>query len=525
MRAKKDKVKAEYGDFQTPDDLAGKVVKLIGSLGFEAASILEPTCGLGNLLLPALQRFGGCVPAVGVDINPDYLGRAASRLSNADKARTTLVQADFFATDWDRLLAELAAPVLVLGNPPWVTNADLGTLRSGNLPRKSNFQGLAGLDALTGKSNFDVSEWMLLRLGSVLAKRSGTLAMLCKTAVARKVMMQFWKAELPVDRASVYRIDAHSAFGAAVDACLLVCTMGKTRGNRVCACWDSLDDATAASAFGLEGDDLVADVELYRRWRHLAGPSSHTWRSGIKHDCASVMELRRTPGGYLNGLDEVVDLEDDFVFPMLKSSELQGDEPAVPTRWMVVPQRSVGEETRHIERQAPKTWRYLIEHAALLDRRGSSIYRGKPRFSVFGVGDYSFAPWKVAISGLYKALRFRVVGPVDGRPVVLDDTVNLIPCRDENEAEYIATLLKSEAAQGFFRAFTFWDAKRPVTIDLLRRLSFDKLVRELGSEDALAAYAAEAAAGAAGVARAAEVAERAQQVADLRRLLDVGGGR
>ena len=485
MKARKDKVKAEFGDFQTPDELAGRVVKLLGKLGIKPASILEPTCGLGNLLVPALKEFSGSTVAVGVDINPKYLEHAADRIPSGDRSRTRLIQADFFATDWDRLMAELPEPVLALGNPPWVTNADLGTLGSDNLPRKSNFQRLTGLDALTGKSNFDVSEWMLLRLGGVLAKRSGALAMLCKTAVARKVMAQFWRANLPVASATLYRIDAKSAFGAAVDACLLICLLGRTQGSRECLCFDSLDDETTAGAFGLEGDDLVADVGLYRQWRHLSGPSAHTWRSGIKHDCASVMELRRTASGYLNGLDEVVELEDDFVFPMLKSSELQGEGPPVPTRWMIVPQRSVGEETRHIERLAPKTWRYLSTHAPLLDRRGSSIYKGKPRFSVFGVGDYSFAPWKVAISGLYKALRFRVVRPMDGRPVVLDDTVNFIPCRDQEEAEYFAMLLGSEAAQGFLRAFTFWDAKRPITIDLLRRLSFDKLAGEVGTRDVM----------------------------------------
>lgn len=52
------------------------------------------------------------------------------------------------------------------------------------------------------------------------------------------------------------------------------------------------------------------------------------------------------------------------------------------------------------------------------------IYRGKPRFSVFGVGDYTFAPWKVAVSGFYQVPRFVKVGPMGGKPVVFDDTVS-----------------------------------------------------------------------------------------------------
>ena len=34
----------------------------------------------------------------------------------------------------------------------------------------------------------------------------------------------------------------------------------------------------------------------------------------------------------------------------------------------------------------------------ILDNRKSSIYNKRPRFSIFGIGDYSFSKWKVAIS-------------------------------------------------------------------------------------------------------------------------------
>ena len=40
------------------------------------------------------------------------------------------------------------------------------------------------------------------------------------------------------------------------------------------------------------------------------------------------------------------------------------------------------------------TWSYLQRHSALLDRRGSVIYKNKPAFSIFDVGSHSFAPWK-----------------------------------------------------------------------------------------------------------------------------------
>jgi len=150
---------------------------------------------------------------------------------------------------------------------------------------------------------------------------------------------------------------------------------------------------------------------------------------------------------------------------------------------MLVTQRTVGESTAPIRYKAPKTWAYLNDHGELFAKRKSSIYKNRPRFSIFGVGEYSFAPWKVAISGLYKQLRFVIVGPHAGKPVVFDDTCYFIPCQSEKESQYLAGLLNSEAARQFFQSFIFWDAKRPITIDILRRLDLVALAKELGVED------------------------------------------
>ncbi|MDE0444617.1 MAG: hypothetical protein OXL38_21235 [Gammaproteobacteria bacterium] len=192
------------------------------------------------------------------------------------------------------------------------------------------------------------------------------------------------------------------------------------------------------------------------------------------------MELRPTEDRrlYVNGLGETVELEADFLFPMLKSSELAKG--ATPSRYMLVTQQTVGEDTSVIADRAPLTWQYLESHAPTLDSRSSSIYRNRPRFSVFGVGGYSFAPWKVAISGFYKQLDFRCVGPFDNKCVVLDDTAYFLACQSEDEAQKIAVMLNSEKAKGFFNSFVFWDAKRPITAGLLSSLDLGCLARQLG---------------------------------------------
>jgi hypothetical protein len=483
--------RAAFGDFQTPRDLAAAVCALLAGRGLRPASILEPTCGKGNFLVRALESFPSAGRVVGVEINPEYVSAAKTAVRNAKSsaARVEVRSENFFGAAWIEILETLPDPLLVIGNPPWVTNAALGALGSGNLPAKSNFQKHAGFDAITGKSNFDISEWMLIRILEWVQRRDATVAMLCKTAVARKVLAHAWKSGLPISRADIYPIDALKHFEAAVDACLFVCaSTPETAPNYDCLVHSALAGDPHPALFGYRDRRLVADVPAYERTKHLAGAELYKWRSGIKHDCASVMELYREGDRFRNGLGELVDLEDACLYPMLKSSEVANGLAPRPSRWMLVTQRSIGEDTAAIAKRAPKTWRYLERHLGAFERRGSSIYRNRPPFSIFGVGEYSFSRWKVAISGFYKNLRFTVVGPCAGKPVMLDDTVYFIACASEPEAVYLASLLNSNIANAFFKAFCFPDAKRPVTTELLRRLDIPAVARELGSPETLAGF-------------------------------------
>ena len=164
---------------------------------------------------------------------------------------------------------------------------------------------------------------------------------------------------------------------------------------------------------------------------------------------------------------------------MLKSSDI-GNGRTQSRGIMIVTQRCVGEDTSYVRTKAPKTWEYLAHHASHFDKRGSAIYRNKPPYSIFGVGPYTFAPWKLAISGFYKKLLFMKIGPIDNRPVVFDDTIYFLPCWSEEEAEFLEGMLNSEPAQTFFRSMIYWNDKRPITADVLKRLSICKLAALLG---------------------------------------------
>ena len=400
-----------------------------------------------------------------------------------------LETADFFATDWRAVIAQLADPILIVGNPPWVTNSELGALRSQNLPHKVNCDRHRGIDAVTGRSNFDISEWMLTTLIDALEHRAATLAILCKTSVARKVLAHAWGHDFPIGYAAIHGLDAMKHFRASVDACLLIVRTAESTVTKECGVFESLDAKRPVSHFGWRDGELVSDAVLFDRWKGLAGAGSG-WRSGVKHDCSKVLELRREgPDRYRNGLGETLELESSVVYPLVKSSDLASRRP--PTRWLLVPQLTIASDTAHLQSAAPMAWAYLTSHAERLDNRASSVYRNRPRFCVFGIGEYSFAPWKVAISGFYKRLVFSVLGPVDGKPVLCDDTGYFFACRTEEEGRTLQALLDSRPALEFLSARVFWDSKRPITARLLNSLDLMALGKSLGFSDSVVRTLAE----------------------------------
>lgn len=477
----------EYGDFQTPLSLARRVAALVQREEMRISTIIEPTCGVGAFLQAAAELFGKAPKYWGFDINPDYVKIASSALAQIGPPKARVQQRDFYTADWREFLREQPEPLLIIGNPPWITNAGMGVIGGKNLPEKSNFQKLGGLAAKTGKANFDISEWMLTRLLQALQGRRAAIAMLCKTATARKVLRHAWINGLDAGPSSLHLIDAASEFGVSVDACLLYTHTGTRIGKPTATVYNTLSFDEALQTFGLFAGELVSDIEAYRALRDLDGLEYKKWRSGVKHDAAKIMEFTQDNGSFVNGLGERYELEADYLFPLLKSSDLANSRLRTK-RFVLLTQHRVGDSTDKIRLDAPKTWRYLLDHAKQLDKRASSIYTKRARFAVFGVGEYSFSPAKVAVSGLYKNLQFQAVGSAYGKPIMVDDTCNFIPCDSKSEAEFFANLLNSETAHRFISALVFTDAKRPVTIDVLKRIDLKKLAEHEGRETVAAEY-------------------------------------
>ena len=469
--------KVEFGDFQTPLPLAKSICALIHRTGFKPSSIVEPTCGQGNFLRASIEIFPDA-RIVGYEYDPVYSDIALNAVSRSPRA--TVRCGNFFLIDWDSELDKVNDSLLILGNPPWVTNSVLGSLDGRNIPKKSNVDGLRGIDAITGKANFDISEWMIRENLRWFDRRRGAIAVLCKTSVARRVLAYAWATHAPIESASIYHFDAAREFGASVDACLLHLRLEPGAETDSCDVYDSLSSLSPSSRLGIRHSTLLSslDTAATRRVEELHSHSQSGWRSGVKHDCRAVFELSLRDGRLVNGLGETVSIESEtVVFPLLKGSDLANQRR--PHRYILLPNRSIDESPSDLQTRAPLTWQYLQSHESLLNARGSVIYKKRPKFSVFGIGPYSFTPWKVAISGLYKSLRFSKVGPVDGKPVLLDDTCYFFPCDSEEECDLLYQVVTSPDAIEFWSSLVFWDSKRPITAKLLNQLDLVKLSEQM----------------------------------------------
>jgi hypothetical protein len=482
---KKNIHKWQFGDFQTPDNLAIEVLKkLKKKYKISPQFIIEPSCGKGAFIRAALKEFESS-KIIGLDINGKYIEEAKLSISqNFNLENVTLYQSDFFNTNWQAILANLSGYILIIGNPPWVTSSELSILNSYNLPSKSNFQNRRGIEAITGSGNFDISEWMLLQYIEWLSKREGSIAVLCKYSVARKVIRQVKKKLGNRFSSYIYLIDAKAYFNASVQACCFI--LSTNNSDRIdCEVYQNLKVKKASYLIGERDGLMLRDTAKYEKWKHLAGQDpKYLWRSGVKHDCSKVMELEQIYDTFFeNGIGKKYSLEKDYIYPLLKSSDIGNNRTDCCQKFVLITQKSVGEDTNVIQDKAPKTWQYLLEHQNYLQNRKSSIYKNKPPYSIFGVGSYSFKDWKIAISGLYKKLNFCLVKPWDGKPVIFDDTVNFLSFDTEEEAQFILSLLTSIPSLEFLDSMIFWDEKRPITINILRRLSLKAVANELSLLD------------------------------------------
>ncbi len=474
--------RAEFGDFQTNLNLAQKVCEILRGSDIQPKLIIEPTFGKGVFILSALKTFKNLEKIIGVEIYKPYVWQTKFSILEyyleyiqENKPLIQLFHQSVFDFDFKQL--DIKEDLLVLGNPPWVTNALLSTLDSDNLPRKSNFKNHSGLDAMTGKGNFDIGEYISLMLIKAFHQNKGTIAFLVKNSVIKNIVQEQKRNEYSLSKIQKLTINTQKEFNVSADAALFLAQFGSDKDS-VCTESDFYTHK-GVREFGWVGSKFVANIQKYALNTHLDGTCPFEWRQGVKHDCSKIMELELFEGHFKNGNGDEVDLESDLVYGILKSSDLKHSIIENTRKNTIITQKKIGQDTSYIKMYYPKTWQYLSDNKPQFDNRKSSIYKGKPPFSIFGVGDYSFAAYKVGISGMYKTSLFSLILPRENKPLMLDDTCYFIGFDNIQDAMITQVLLNSQNVQEFLQSIIFWDSKRAITKDILCRIDLANVVKNM----------------------------------------------
>jgi hypothetical protein len=88
---------------------------------------------------------------------------------------------------------------------------------------------------------------------------------------------------------------------------------------------------------------------------------------------------------------------------------------------------------------------------------------------MFGVGEYTHAPFKIAIGGFYSEPVFRLLAP-GAHLSAVDDTSYTISVQSEEEARYILAILNLDCTKDFLRTISYKGDKRRFSKDVLDRI-------------------------------------------------------
>jgi len=171
--------------------------------------------------------------------------------------------------------------------------------------------------------------------------------------------------------------------------------------------------------------------------------------------------LQNTPERAKRKVEKItVELEEDLLYPLL----LWGDTrrwTARPSLHIIMtqdPQTRRGLDEEFLQSNYPKTWAYLKRFENILkDRSGFKRYftrieHGKiietgPFYSMFNVGDYTFSPCKVVWPNMGDRIDASVVVEHEGKPIVPQHIISLLPLSNLDEAFYVAAVINSSPFQ------------------------------------------------------------------------------
>ena len=158
-------------------------------------------------------------------------------------------------------------------------------------------------------------------------------------------------------------------------------------------------------------------------------------------------------GGKIKVKNVNMAIEPDLVFPLLRGRDVQRWN-AKPSCRILLPQDpedlAKGYPEAEMQSRLPKTYAFLKQfEQELRQRSGFKQFfdiETAPFYSVYNVGPYSLAKYKVCWREVAADLSAAVCSSVEGKVVTFDHTLVGVSCQTEAEAHYLCALLNSAPA-------------------------------------------------------------------------------
>ena len=183
-------------------------------------------------------------------------------------------------------------------------------------------------------------------------------------------------------------------------------------------------------------------------------------------------------------------IEPDLLYPLLRGRDVKRWK-AEPSAYIIMAQDPVkrrGIDEDEMKTKYPKTYLYFKRFEEVLrqraafkryftrkDRRGR-IYETGPFYSMFDVGDYTFAPYKVVWPNIASEIVSAVISVKDGKLILPQHIITLVACDTFEEAHYICAIMNSNIVNFCLQAYSMRGGKSfgdPHVLQNIRIPKFD----------------------------------------------------
>ncbi len=393
----------------------------------------------------------------------------------------------------------------IAGNPPWVNWEDLPDDYKRSTKEIWDKYGIfshSGLRARLGGSKDDIAILMTYVAIERYLKRKGKLGFvitrsLFKTKGGGEGFRKFKITDKTPIR--VIKVDDLSELkpfeGANNRVALFICSKGEaTRYPVPYTLWRRRDGISIDPSYSLEEvigltdrvkleakpvDDytspwITTKSSFFDLLERMGGKTEYRAREGVNTGGANGVYWIEIVDGDDRLLVENLDhigrkkiqkyrdrVEKDLVYPLLRGRNI--------SRWrssyscyIIIPcdpdEPKLRFASAEMSLRFPRTYSYLSHFKDILLSRKSSSIPKNPFYSLFGLGPYTFSPYKVVWRALYKEIAAVVVSKredrfLSARYIIPEHNVMFIPLWNEDEAHYLCAILNSSLVNFAMRSY------------------------------------------------------------------------